>query len=167
MGLFGFFNRKRKGNVTEPRRSAADLLTYKELIGMLYDDKRPSKQSYKVDPGTAEKALTRYQELMTDPNNKDFFTELSSWYLMWSNGQYDQQKTPDVLMEIGYVLQTCDCGGIGGFERCIDLFHSGIEFTPFEKLGIIAQAVKMIVLTDEKDQQKCRDTAISLITHAG
>ena len=172
MSLRDLFHKKKKNNeetrisrASEPGKIDASLLSSRQLIRMLYNEPAPRGKVFDGEAHVIENASKRYQELMEDPNNKDFITEFSSWYLKWSDGQYDPQKTPDKLVDIGYMLQTCDCGGVGGFEKCIDLFHSGAEFTPFQKIGIINQAVKLVVLSDLNDRQTCRETAISLITY--
>lgn len=111
-----------------------------------------SKKEHEESRRNAEEAMKRYQELMNDSNNHDFVTEFSSWYLLWSNGKYDAKSTGNTLMKMSYMLQTCDCNGIGAFEKCLNLFHSGVTIEQSDKIAIVDGAVRLCDLVKDNDR---------------
>ena len=126
--------------------------------------RRGNKQENEATKARVQADVKRYQELCMNPDNKDFMTEFSSWYLQWSNGKYDAKSTSNKLMNMGLGLQLCKHNGKGVFEACIDLFHSGLSIDPNDKVSIVDAAIRLNDSMKDSERESIKAEIVSLIS---
>ncbi len=124
---------------------------------------RGDKNTNEEIKNRVQKDVDDYQRICMNPENKDFLTELSTWYLLWSNGK-QEKNTSDKLMHLGLNLQTCKHDGNGVFAELIDLFHRGVEIQKADKIAVIDAGLKLTDALKDSERSTYKEKIVSIVS---